>query len=695
MQTSLPRRVRKKDNWFFRSEPAAPDGVKEKKLSDVDQRHANAVAWLHTWTPKRFPTIKAEFAYNDDIQAQQNKRVDELQETILRFCDLVDVGLMREQERAELHDAKATIMERVSDIVKAGEEPYIRLLCDYGFVLDAVAIASTKIETKQQENEQAEPRRAAEDDRAANEVADDSKVEEYQGNNENDHSSEDSAHDEDEGDESDDELANVYRALQETRPRLRKRRKSSFVDTDEEAEAAVKAWRRRSSIERSRQGHKRRSTGNSLGSSDSFSRATGAFRVENPLRVTRTSSSSLTPGSRPGSDYLFQHVQSREAREDMWAALFGPGSPMPNLSQPNESSKARREAIEQAIEDANRRAQEEAEAEAEEEQEEERRRSGFRGELGRSRWGSDSRHYSGGHVTSPTKKDRLELYLAPATTLDLESSPCFDKLGPPPVNPSATHGGLPEELPLPDGSEDTDSTSSDSEAYRLSPILEQVDSEAELAPAQTLEEKIQAFRKLMPSPSQRHLHRSRSNSLPAILNVEQVSTSVSEAASVPQAAASVNPVTAAPLRSRLLAFMQEQQAAWVSVLWFLLASVFRSMARPFSVVLAWDLDWCQPPPLDLTALSTVLTHMSILVFGFQVQIWLALRTERKIWLGANRDTRAYLLDIIREDPSWWWLPGVNPKLMLRWSELWGSLWLAVLCCWVWLSILHAGRTRIK
>ncbi|KAI6778108.1 uncharacterized protein J7T54_001528 [Emericellopsis cladophorae] len=691
MQTSLPRRVRKNDNWFFRSEPAASNGEKEKKLSDVDQRHVNAVAWLHAWTPKRFPTLRAEFAYNDDIQAQQNKRVAELQETVFRLCDLIDVGLMREQDRAELHDSKATIIERVSDIVKAGEEPYIRLLCDYGFVLDAVAIASTRIKMNQQENGQTERRQAIEDNRARADVADGSEVEALQ----DDNSSEDSVHDEDEDKESDVELADVYRTLHETRPRLRRRRKSSFVDTDEEAKAAVKAWRRRSSIERSRQGRKRCSTGNGPGSSDSFSRAAGSFRVEKPLRTARTSTSSLTPESSPGSEYPFQHIQSQEAREDVWAALFGSGLPMPNLPLPDDSSKARREAIDQAIEDAHRRAREEAEAEAEEKEEEQRRRSGLRGELGRSRWSSDNGYSISGHVAGPAQKDRLKLYLAPATTLDLESSPCFDKLGPPPVNHRDRHGGLPDELPFFEGSEDTESVLSDSEVRRLSPILEQVDSEAELAPAQTLEERIRVFRNFMPSPTQQHQRRRRSNSLPAILNVEQDSIPVAAAASVPQATACANPVTAAAVRSRLLAFIHKQQAAWASVFWFLLASVFRSMARLFSMVLAWDINCCQPPALDLTALSTVLTHMSILVFAFQVQIWLALRRERNIWLGANRDTREYLLDVIREDPSWWWLPGVDPTLMRWWRELDGSLWLAIFSCWVWLPIIHAGRTRIK
>jgi chromosome segregation ATPase len=72
---------------------------------------------------------------------------------------------------------------------------------------------------------------------------------------------------------------------------------------------------------------------------------------------------------------------------------------------------------------------------------------------------------------------------------------------------------------------------------------------------------------------------------------------------------------------------------------------------------AFELQW--PPWMDI-----IWTLLQVLLAGFLLS-WNAVRVERLMWLRANDLTRMYLIDIQQHPPWPWFLPGVDPRLMLR------------------------------
>lgn len=62
----------------------------------------------------------------------------------------------------------------------------------------------------------------------------------------------------------------------------------------------------------------------------------------------------------------------------------------------------------------------------------------------------------------------------------------------------------------------------------------------------------------------------------------------------------------------------------------------------------------------------VMRALEVSPYVFTAQVLVSAWRERAIWLQANGTTREYMLDRVHGDPSWWWLPGVDPRLMMGW-----------------------------
>ncbi|KAL6858030.1 hypothetical protein ACO1O0_005477 [Amphichorda felina] len=148
------------------------------------------------------------------------------------------------------------------------------------------------------------------------------------------------------------------------------------------------------------------------------------------------------------------------------------------------------------------------------------------------------------------------------------------------------------------------------------------------------------------------------------------------------------PATPADLREALGALVKAQFTAWVELFWFLVTGSYlgldymvRLVVDPVQSVCARFEHWIEHP-LPRMAVSRV-SWESRIILAIQLwlgasflvgQIYVALQRERAVWMDANRDTRIYLLEYMREDPSWKWLPGVDPNLMFGWGEVKRIVW---------------------
>ena len=148
------------------------------------------------------------------------------------------------------------------------------------------------------------------------------------------------------------------------------------------------------------------------------------------------------------------------------------------------------------------------------------------------------------------------------------------------------------------------------------------------------------------------------------------------------------PATPANLREALGALVKAQFMAWAELFWFLVTGsylgldyVVRLVVDPVQSVCARFEHWIEHP-LPEMAVSRV-SWESRIILAMQLwlgasflvgQIYVALQRERAVWMDANRDTRIYLLEYMHEDPSWKWLPGVDPNLMFGWGEAKRIIW---------------------
>lgn len=68
------------------------------------------------------------------------------------------------------------------------------------------------------------------------------------------------------------------------------------------------------------------------------------------------------------------------------------------------------------------------------------------------------------------------------------------------------------------------------------------------------------------------------------------------------------------------------------------------------------------PPIPWEEMITVAYHFQLFV---TIEVYVASRRQRDIWMSANALTREYMLQSHREPPAWMFIPGVDEGLILR------------------------------
>ncbi|KAH7175506.1 hypothetical protein EDB81DRAFT_7731 [Dactylonectria macrodidyma] len=114
-------------------------------------------------------------------------------------------------------------------------------------------------------------------------------------------------------------------------------------------------------------------------------------------------------------------------------------------------------------------------------------------------------------------------------------------------------------------------------------------------------------------------------------------------------------------------FVMNQFQAWQQVFMFNLAlgrATIRYLKDKYSKRPGPARDFAIPW-FPLEALLLVLYHFQVLI---TIQVYVASRRQRDIWLSANALTREYMLRSVRQQPAWLFIPGLDRDLVLGGQE---------------------------
>ncbi|KAH7157494.1 hypothetical protein B0J13DRAFT_171200 [Dactylonectria estremocensis] len=128
------------------------------------------------------------------------------------------------------------------------------------------------------------------------------------------------------------------------------------------------------------------------------------------------------------------------------------------------------------------------------------------------------------------------------------------------------------------------------------------------------------------------------------------------------------PLTLGSVGTLIQHLAMNQFRAWQQVFMFNLAlgrAAFRYLKDKYSNRPSPARDFVIPW-FPLGALLLVLHHFQVLI---TIQVYVASRRQRDIWLSANALTREYMLRSVHEQPAWLFIPGLDRDLVLGGQEL--------------------------
>ena len=148
------------------------------------------------------------------------------------------------------------------------------------------------------------------------------------------------------------------------------------------------------------------------------------------------------------------------------------------------------------------------------------------------------------------------------------------------------------------------------------------------------------------------------------------------------------PATPADLREALAGLIKAQATPWVELFWFLITVSYMGLYHMVQLLVdpvqsaCARLEYWIEHPLSKVSVSCVSREARVVLVVqawmvaslVVIQVYIALQRERAVWMDANSDTRIYLLEYMHKDPSWKWLPGVDPNLMFGWGNVKRFVW---------------------